>query len=90
VPRVTTAVVAVGLLLCGLLSLTAGLILHSIARRSQEFEYHMQVLADELRAGRDRRPGRDDEDGLRDGANSLRDCANGLSDEDGRRRKAAD
>lgn len=51
VPRVTTAVVAVGLLLCGLLSFTAGLILHSIARRSQEFEYHMQVLGDELRAG---------------------------------------
>ena len=43
---------AAGLFVCGLLSVTAGLILHSIARRSQEFEYHMRVLADELRAGR--------------------------------------
>jgi glycosyltransferase involved in cell wall biosynthesis len=51
-PRLTAAVLGVGLFLCGLLSLTAGLILHSIARRSQEFEYHMRVLADELRAGR--------------------------------------
>jgi len=50
VPRLPSAVLAVGLVLCGLLSLTAGLILHSIARRSQEFEYQMQVLADELRA----------------------------------------
>jgi glycosyltransferase involved in cell wall biosynthesis len=52
VPRLPSAVLAVGLVLCGMLSLTAGLILHSIARRSQEFEYQMQVLADELRAGR--------------------------------------
>jgi hypothetical protein len=58
-PRVTTAVVAVGLFLCGLLSITAGLILHSIARRSQEFEYHIGVLADELRAGRSSRVGND-------------------------------
>lgn len=43
---------AAGLFVCGLLSLTAGLILHSIARRSQEFEYHIRVLSDELRAGR--------------------------------------
>jgi hypothetical protein len=55
--RLTAAVLAVGLLLCGLLALTAGLILHSIARRSQEFEYHMRVLADELRAGRGAREG---------------------------------
>jgi glycosyltransferase involved in cell wall biosynthesis len=49
VPRLPSAVLAVGLVLCGLLSMTAGLILHSIARRSQEFEYHLQILADELR-----------------------------------------
>jgi glycosyltransferase involved in cell wall biosynthesis len=61
VPRAATAVVAVGLLMCGLLSITAGLILHSIARRSQEFEYHIGVLADELRAGRFARDGRDGE-----------------------------
>ena len=61
VPRLPSAVLAVGLVLCGMLSLTAGLILHSIARRSQEFEYQMQVLADELRAGRTRGDGGDDE-----------------------------
>lgn len=53
VPRLPSAILAVGLVLCGLLSLTVGLILHSIARRSQEFEYQMQVLADELRSARD-------------------------------------
>ena len=65
VVRLTTAVLAVGLLLCGLLSLTAGLILHSIARRSQEFEYHMQLIADEMRAGRDLSLKSDGEDGRR-------------------------
>ncbi|HVF42865.1 MAG TPA: glycosyltransferase [Pyrinomonadaceae bacterium] len=48
--RVALALLALALLLCGILSVTAGLILHSIARRSQEFEYHIGVLADELRA----------------------------------------
>ncbi len=52
VPRLPSAVLAVGLVLCGLLSFTIGLILHSIARRSQEFEYQMQVLANELRSSR--------------------------------------
>ncbi len=52
VPRLPSAVLAVGLVLCGLLSITVGLVLHSIARRSQEFEYHLQILADELNAGR--------------------------------------
>jgi glycosyltransferase involved in cell wall biosynthesis len=63
VPRAATAVVAICLFLCGLLSLTVGLIFHSIARRSQEFEYHIGVLADELRAGRDRHDQRDERDG---------------------------
>lgn len=49
--RLPLAVLAVGLVLCGLLSLTVGLILHSIARRSQEFDYQLQVLTDEMRAG---------------------------------------
>ena len=49
VPRLPSAVLAVGLVLCGLLSVTVGLILHSIARRAQEFEYQLQVLAEELR-----------------------------------------
>ncbi|HKG15572.1 MAG TPA: glycosyltransferase [Pyrinomonadaceae bacterium] len=61
--RVALALLALSLFLCGLLSVTAGLILHSIARRSQEFEYHIGVLADELRAGRGRGDGRDGEEG---------------------------
>jgi glycosyltransferase involved in cell wall biosynthesis len=44
------AVTGIVLFLCGLLSLTVGLVLHSIARRSQELEYQLQVLTDELRA----------------------------------------
>lgn len=47
--RLGSAVLSVGLVLCGLLSLTVGLVLHSIARRSQELEYHLQVITDELR-----------------------------------------
>lgn len=50
VPRLAAAVLALSLVLCGLLSLTVGLILHSIARRAQEFEYQLQVLAEELRS----------------------------------------
>jgi glycosyltransferase involved in cell wall biosynthesis len=50
VPRLPSAVLAVGLVLCGLLSVTIGLILHSIARRSQELEYQLQVLGREIRA----------------------------------------
>jgi hypothetical protein len=62
--RVALSLAALCLFLCGLLSVTAGLILHSIARRSQEFEYHIGVLADELRAGRrDVRGELDDEEG---------------------------
>jgi hypothetical protein len=60
-PGALLFVAAAGLFVSGLLSLTAGLILHSIARRSQEFEYHIGVLADELRAGRVRHEAREDE-----------------------------
>jgi glycosyltransferase involved in cell wall biosynthesis len=47
--RLGSALVSIGLVLCGLLSMTVGLVLHSIARRSQELEYHLQVITDELR-----------------------------------------
>ena len=47
--RLPLAVIMSGLGLCGLLSVTVGLILHSIARRSQELEYQVEMLADELR-----------------------------------------
>ena len=49
-PRTTLAVAALVVFLSGLLSLAVGLVLHSIARRSQEFDYQIQVLGDELRA----------------------------------------
>ena len=48
VRRLPLAVLAVILAGCGLLSLTVGLILHSIARRAQEFEYQFQVLAEQF------------------------------------------
>ena len=56
VPHLPSALLAVALVLCGLISITVGLILHSIARRSQELEYQIQVLADELRAPRAAEP----------------------------------
>ncbi len=59
VPRLPSAVLAVGLMLAGMLAITVGLILHSIARRSQEFEHHIQALTDELL--RTRATSRDDE-----------------------------
>jgi glycosyltransferase involved in cell wall biosynthesis len=54
--RPILAVAAVGLFLSGLLSLAVGLVLHSIARRSQEFDYQIQVLGSELRARMNRPP----------------------------------
>jgi glycosyltransferase involved in cell wall biosynthesis len=54
--RLPLAVLSVGLVLCGLLSVTVGLILHSIARRAQEFEHQLQVLAEELRSSTRRTP----------------------------------
>ncbi len=50
IARPILAIFAVGVFLCGLLSISVGLVLHSIARRSQEFDYQIQVLGEELRA----------------------------------------
>ena len=47
--RPVLAMLAMAIFLCGLLSSAVGLILHSIARRSQELDYQIQVLSDELR-----------------------------------------
>src|SRR5205814_5212956 len=47
--RLLAAVISIGVSLCGLLLIAVGLILHSIARRSQEFEYQVQVMIDEIR-----------------------------------------
>jgi glycosyltransferase involved in cell wall biosynthesis len=44
VPRLPSAVLAVGLVLSGLLSITAGLVIHTIARRFQELEHQLQVM----------------------------------------------
>jgi glycosyltransferase involved in cell wall biosynthesis len=52
--RPVLAVLAVGLFLSGLLAFAVGLVLHSLARRSQEFDYQIQVLGDELRARENR------------------------------------
>ncbi len=50
IARPMLAMLAVAIFLCGLLSVAVGLVLHSIARRSQELDYQIQVLGDELRA----------------------------------------
>ena len=58
VPRLPSAVLAVGLVLSGMLSITVGLVLHTIARRSQEMEHRLSVLAEELIYNRSRGDGR--------------------------------
>jgi len=47
VPRLPSAVLAVGLVLSGLLSIVVGLVLHTIARRFQELDYQLKILASE-------------------------------------------
>jgi glycosyltransferase involved in cell wall biosynthesis len=58
--RLPSAVLAVGLVLAGMLSMTVGLVLHTITRRSQEFDYQLRVLVDELGAQLRRELGRDE------------------------------
>jgi glycosyltransferase involved in cell wall biosynthesis len=48
VMRLPSAVLAVGLELAGMLSLTIGLVLHTIVRRSMEMEYQLRVIFDEF------------------------------------------
>jgi len=48
VPRLPSAVLAAALVLSGMLSITVGLVLHTIVRRSQEFEYQLRNLVAEL------------------------------------------
>jgi glycosyltransferase involved in cell wall biosynthesis len=48
--RLPSAVLAVGLILCGLISITVGLILHTIVRRSQELDHQLRTLMDDLRS----------------------------------------
>ena len=49
VTRFSSVVLAVGAILCGLLSITVGLILHTIVRRSQELDHQLRTLTDDLR-----------------------------------------
>jgi glycosyltransferase involved in cell wall biosynthesis len=51
--RFPTAILATGLELAGMLSVTVGLILHTIARRSLEIEHQVQALYDEMEKRRD-------------------------------------
>lgn len=48
VPRLPSAVLATGLMLAGMMIFVVGLVLHTITRRSQEFDYYLQMLADEI------------------------------------------
>lgn len=47
--RLPSAVLAVGLVLAGLLAITVGLVLHTIVRRSQEFDYQLRKLLNETK-----------------------------------------
>ena len=47
--KLPAAVLASGLVVCGLLLGAIGLLLHSIARRAQEFDYQLQMLGDQMR-----------------------------------------
>src|SRR2546423_1179978 len=51
--KLPAAVLASGLALCGLILGAIGLLLHSIARRAQEFDYQLQMLGDQIRRERD-------------------------------------
>jgi glycosyltransferase involved in cell wall biosynthesis len=57
--KLPAAVLASGLAVCGLVLGAIGLLLHSIARRAQEFDYQLQMLGDQIR----REPDSSDETG---------------------------
>jgi glycosyltransferase involved in cell wall biosynthesis len=50
--KLPSAILAVGLGLGGMMSIAIGLVLHSIARRAQEFDYQVQMLSDQIRRER--------------------------------------
>lgn len=53
VPRLPSAVLAVGLVLSGLLAMVVGIVLHTIARRFQELDHQLKILAFESGKRRD-------------------------------------
>jgi glycosyltransferase involved in cell wall biosynthesis len=50
--RIPSAILAVGTVLSGLISVVVGIILHTIAQRFRELDANLQLLADELRHAR--------------------------------------
>jgi glycosyltransferase involved in cell wall biosynthesis len=50
-----SAILAVGLVLCGVLLIMAGLIVHTIVRRFQEFDHQLRVLARDMMTARPER-----------------------------------
>jgi glycosyltransferase involved in cell wall biosynthesis len=46
--RLPSAVLAVGLVIAGLLAITVGLVLHTIVRRSQEFDHQLRTMMKEM------------------------------------------
>jgi glycosyltransferase involved in cell wall biosynthesis len=57
--RFPSAILAVGLELAGMLSLTIGLVLHTIVRRSMEMEYQLRVIFDEIEKRDKKNPNRE-------------------------------
>ena len=49
VPRLPSAVLAIGLVLSGMLAIVVGIVLHTIARRFQELDYQLKILGFESR-----------------------------------------
>jgi hypothetical protein len=55
VPRLPSAVLAVGLVLSGTISIVVGLILHTISRRFQELNFQLQSFTEEALRQRSRK-----------------------------------
>ncbi|MGC2322166.1 MAG: hypothetical protein WA463_06010, partial [Terriglobales bacterium] len=51
VPRLPSAVLAVGLVLSGMMTMAVGLVLHTTVRRFQELEYQLRTLGVGVRGG---------------------------------------
>ncbi|HUP59010.1 MAG TPA: glycosyltransferase [Thermoanaerobaculia bacterium] len=47
--KLPSAILAVGMVLTGVISIVVGVILHTIAQRFRELDFHLQNMADELR-----------------------------------------
>lgn len=58
VPRLPSAILAMGLELTGLILIVVGLILHTISRHFQELDLQLQSFAEELRRDRSRQGGK--------------------------------